>query len=103
MSGIWICPARPEPFLKYGVTYAYTATNINIGQMTSIHRSRTKNDNTAVVFDNTNWLPYVPGAPAPNSVTGYTMSPTFYVHKTKSKKTALNILYLDGHVALQSS
>jgi prepilin-type N-terminal cleavage/methylation domain-containing protein/prepilin-type processing-associated H-X9-DG protein len=106
-SPLWVCPARPEPFLQYGITYAYvsittTASSTDLGKYTSLQRGRLSRDNQAIVFDNTNWLPYTPGASAPKTVSGYIMSPNFYGHKNRAQKTAINILYLDGHVALQA-
>jgi prepilin-type processing-associated H-X9-DG protein len=104
VSDVWICPARPAPFVDYGITYAFVATNSSIGGYTSIHRGRAKHDNTAVVLDNTAWLPYIPGAMAPPSVgSTYLWKPNYYVHRNKSQNTAVNILYLDGHVELQAS
>jgi prepilin-type N-terminal cleavage/methylation domain-containing protein/prepilin-type processing-associated H-X9-DG protein len=102
-SNVWICPARPEPFMQYGNTYAFVVANDQVNNRTSVVRDRYLNKNTSVVFDNTTWLPYTPGATAPpNPGSSYTAKPNYYVHKTKVQPTAINVLFLDGHVELKA-
>ena len=103
-SNVWVCPSRPEPWIEFGVTYAFTQ-HLEMGKWTSIHRSRfTKLENTGLVWDNTKWRPYTPGAMAPTPVgSAYTMSPTIFTHKVKGQRVAYNQLYMDGRVDLRTS
>lgn len=102
-SNVWICPTRPEPWVDFGITYAFTM-NPDLAKWKSITRGKYVNDNVGLVWDNTNFRPYTPGAMAPNSPgSAYTYSPAYFTHKVKWQRTALNILYVDGHVALQQS
>jgi len=103
-SNVWTCPSRPEPFLDFGVTYAFSMHQ-EMGKWTSINRSRfSKMENTGLVWDNTAWRPYTPGAMAPNAPgSAYTVNPRYYTHKVKGQRVALNMLYMDGRVELRKS
>ena len=102
-SNVWVCPTQPPPVIEHGVTYAFTL-NTDLGKWTSIHRSRTVREETGLVWDNTNFRPYTPGAMAPTAPGNqYTFSPKYYTHKDKSQRVAMNMLYLDGRVQLKLS
>jgi hypothetical protein len=97
VSKAWICPAFPDRFLDYANTYAFNI-NAAVGTYTSIQRGRAKNQTVLVAWDNSNFLPYVCGALAPNTVTGYTITPQIYPHPGSHKKQGRNELYFDGRV-----
>ena len=106
LSKVWVCPAFPDRFIEYGNTYAYTI-NATQAKWTSVQRARAKNQNVLVAWDNSNFLPYLPGSQAGTSVTGYTLSTGIYPHphnegKKNAGKGGRNELYFDGRVEMAS-
>lgn len=105
-SDVWVCPAFPSVFVEYGNTYAYNI-NANLGAWTSVNRGRASNQKVLIAWDNSNFMPYVPGVYAPNTVTGYTLNPAIYPHpsaegKKGPGKGGRNELYFDGRVEMTS-
>jgi prepilin-type N-terminal cleavage/methylation domain-containing protein len=106
VSKVWICPAFPDKFIEYGNTYAYTI-NATQAKWTSVQRARAKNQNVLVAWDNSNMLPYLPGAIPGTNTTGYILSPAIYPHphfegKKSAGKGGRNELYFDGRVEMTS-
>ena len=101
-SKVWICPAAPEDMLEYGNTYQWTAADDTIIRATSKFRGKYNNraQGTTTTYDNDNrtQLPYLPGFIHSGSASGYNRTWRF-PHRLGSEGK-INLLYIDGHVAL---
>jgi prepilin-type N-terminal cleavage/methylation domain-containing protein/prepilin-type processing-associated H-X9-DG protein len=98
-SPVWICPSAPEDMQAYGNTYQWSGSDTFIRKATSQYRGKfSMTENSTYLNDNRTLIPYLPGFILSGNATGYaTKSP--WPHKLGSEGK-INLLYLDGHVAL---
>jgi prepilin-type N-terminal cleavage/methylation domain-containing protein/prepilin-type processing-associated H-X9-DG protein len=104
-GGVWICPAAPEDLQAHGNTYAWTSSQdlivrdaYNMKRRASTRWNR--KGTTAYLFDNRTVLPYLPGVLRSGSATGDAWKLPF-PHKS-SGEGKINVLHLDGHVAMDN-
>jgi prepilin-type N-terminal cleavage/methylation domain-containing protein/prepilin-type processing-associated H-X9-DG protein len=111
VSKVWICPAADPDMQAYGNTYMWTG-NDEIRLWNGVMRNNSgRNDTggakpgvlstTTYLNDNRTFEPYLPGFLVTGTVSGYTRSwpfPHWYGNTGR-----INMLYIDGHVALNSN
>jgi prepilin-type processing-associated H-X9-DG protein len=101
-GGVWICPSAPEELRGYGNTYQWTANDDLIRTATSKFRGKynatSAGTTQTYLNDNRTSLPYLPGFIHSGTASGYTRSFPF-PHRL-SGQGKINLLYIDGHVAL---
>jgi prepilin-type N-terminal cleavage/methylation domain-containing protein len=103
-SNVWVCPSFPARFIDYGNTYAFNISDVFL-TWTSVQRARSRHQDHIVVWDNSNLLPYTPGAMAGTNTSGFSLPSdgAIYPHmkngkSQKGKWRGRNNLYFDGRV-----
>jgi prepilin-type N-terminal cleavage/methylation domain-containing protein/prepilin-type processing-associated H-X9-DG protein len=98
-SKLWVCPAAPEDMQEFGNTYQWSGNDDFIRKATSVLRGKfSQTAQTTYLNDNRTLIPYLPGFILAGTSTGYSAKWP-WPHKLGSEGK-INLLYLDGHVAL---
>jgi prepilin-type N-terminal cleavage/methylation domain-containing protein/prepilin-type processing-associated H-X9-DG protein len=98
-SPVWICPSAPEDMQAFGNTYQWSTSDDFIRKATSQLRGKfSMTAQSTYLNDNRTLIPYLPGFILSGSASGYSHKWP-WPHKL-GNEGKINLLYLDGHVAL---